>query len=239
MNKNEATATKRRVGPIPYFDNDGKPLSGLAFVSAAGQVFTTGDGGAEVAAAANVVEIGAGQYYYEFSQAETNYSSFIGVRLTRPGITGASSAVAPNSLTDSTNTLVASKYVGQYLIDSAGTRWLITANTTHVYTLAGTGSPAAGAYSVDAYRDVSWGESIDKGLSDASVASIFDGNTKLEGGATPGDIMRLMAGVLAGKANNFSTGTITFKSLDGSKTRLTGTVDSSGRLSITLGDLTA
>lgn len=239
MNKNEATSGKRRVGPIPYFDNDGHPLSGLAFLTASGQVFVTGDGGAEVAAAVDVVAIGAGQYYYEFSQAETNYNSFIGVRLTRPGIAGTSSAVAANSLTDSVNTLVASKYVGQTLIDSAATRWPITANTTHVYTLGGSGTPAPGAYTVEAYRDVAWGEPIDKGLTDASVAAIFDGNTKLEGSASPGDVLRLLAGVIAGKASNFSTGTIVFKSLDGSKTRLTGTVDASGRLTVTLGDLTA
>lgn len=59
-----------------------------------------------------------------------------------------------------------------------------------------------------------------------------------EGSYTYGDLLRLMTGVLAGKVSNFNTGTLVFKSLDGGKTRLTVTTDSSGRLTVTPGDLT-
>lgn len=62
--------------------------------------------------------------------------------------------------------------------------------------------------------------------------------TVSEGSYTYGDIMRLITGVLTGKASNYTTGTLTFKSLDGSKTRVTVTVDATGRLTVTIGDLT-
>ncbi len=62
--------------------------------------------------------------------------------------------------------------------------------------------------------------------------------TLLEGSATAADLIRLITGVLAGKVTNFTTGTFAFKSLDGTKTRLTVTVDETGRLTITVGNLT-
>jgi hypothetical protein len=76
-------------------------------------------------------------------------------------------------------------------------------------------------------------------IADAAVQAIWGGTGALiEGSAKAGDCMRLLNGVIAGKVSDFRTGTQVFKSLDGSKTRLTGTVDASGRLTITLGDLT-
>jgi len=63
-------------------------------------------------------------------------------------------------------------------------------------------------------------------------------NAIAEGSNTYGDLIRLITGVLAGKVGDFRTGTLVFKSLDGAKTRLTVTTDASGRLTITLGDLT-
>jgi hypothetical protein len=60
----------------------------------------------------------------------------------------------------------------------------------------------------------------------------------VEGAYTASDILRLIAGVVAGRTTGFNTGTIVFKSLDASKTRLTVTVDATGRLTATIGDLT-
>ncbi len=65
---------------------------------------------------------------------------------------------------------------------------------------------------------------------------VFD--TVIEISSTFGDMIRLLASVLAGKATNFSTGTLIFKSLNGSKTRWTITTDETGRLTATKGDLT-
>lgn len=63
-------------------------------------------------------------------------------------------------------------------------------------------------------------------------------NSLAEGSNTYGDLLRLLAGVLGGKVADFRTGTLVFKSLDGTKTRLTVTTDASGRLTTTIGDLT-
>ena len=62
--------------------------------------------------------------------------------------------------------------------------------------------------------------------------------TIAEGAYTYGDLIRLNTGVLAGRVLNFTTGTLAFKSLDATKTRLTVTVDATGRLTSTPGDLT-
>lgn len=59
-----------------------------------------------------------------------------------------------------------------------------------------------------------------------------------EGANTYGDLIRLMVGILAGKVSNYTTNTFAFKSLDGSKTRMTFTVDQTGRLTNVPGDLT-
>lgn len=59
-----------------------------------------------------------------------------------------------------------------------------------------------------------------------------------EGGNTYGDMLRLLTGVIAGPVSDFRTGTLIFKSLDTTKTRLTVTTDASGRLTTTTGDLT-
>ena len=58
------------------------------------------------------------------------------------------------------------------------------------------------------------------------------------GSVTYGDLMRLFEGVLAGKVANFTTGTLVFRNTDDTKTRLTVTTDATGRLTVTIGDLT-
>jgi hypothetical protein len=243
MRKDESNAARRLVGPIPFFDNDGKAVAGLTFKHAFDQVFTEGDGAADAEAAADVVEIGSGKYYYAFSQAETDFDAFISVTLSRPGTSGTSTSTAPNTLTDSGNTLFVDAFAGQTLIDSANARWKITSNTNHAFTIAASGAtPAAGAYTVEAFKDIVWDEKIDHGVvsevDDAAVQSIIDGTGSIvEGAATLGDMVRLLASVIAGLGQDFSTGTIVWKSLDGSKTRLTGTLDATGRIATVLGDL--
>lgn len=69
-----------------------------------------------------------------------------------------------------------------------------------------------------------------------SGSSAFDSTA--EGGNTYGDLLRLCASVLGGKVQNYTTGTYAFKSLDGTKTRITFTSDSTGRLTNAIGDLT-
>lgn len=335
MNKNESIAVKRRVGPIPFYDNDGNKLMGLDFKTALGHVFVCSEAGDYVASAADVVTR-TGSYYYEFSQAETNVDAFIAVKLSRPGTTGNSTATAANSLTNSGAGMTANQYKGQTLIDSAGSRWPIASHTATVFTLTAAGAtPAAGAYVVEAYRDIEWNEKIDttnstilaqlgirlytgqaaatfsrtqyviatadsppstndffKGQivtiyddttaarvgatavcenyngstgtmtmvgtgfpiapSSASKVAIipamsapsttfgsnlFDGSFKLEGTWSPGDVVRLIASISAGKVADFQSGTLTFRDLLDTVDRWTVTTDPSGRISITPGNL--
>lgn len=52
-----------------------------------------------------------------------------------------------------------------------------------------------------------------------------------------GDLIRLLTGIFAGKVTNFETGTLAFRSLNDTVTRLTVTTDSTGRVSNTVGTL--
>jgi hexokinase len=73
-----------------------------------------------------------------------------------------------------------------------------------------------------------------------TVTKVANGvfNTVIEIYSTFGDIVRGAMSALVGKASNFTTGTLVFKSLDGSKTRWTVTTNETGRLTSTTGDLT-
>lgn len=60
----------------------------------------------------------------------------------------------------------------------------------------------------------------------------------LEGAHTAGDLVRLMTAVLGGPTEGYDSGSIVAKSLNGAKTRITWTVDQTGRDAPTIGDLT-
>lgn len=79
------------------------------------------------------------------------YDSRRGDSAVGPAISSTSTGTsATPSLTDSTLTMVTNAYAGRYLADSAGRQWKIVSNTGTVFTLAGTGTPASGAYTVTA-----------------------------------------------------------------------------------------
>jgi hypothetical protein len=343
MNKNEPLAVRRRVGPIPFYDNDGNPLHGLDFKTALGHVFVCSETTDYTAATADVVTR-TNSYYFEFALPELNADAFVGVKLTRPGTTGNTTATAANSATNSGAGMTANQYKGQWFVDSAGSRYLISSHTATVFTLAASGAtPAAGAYVVESYRDVEWAEPItqptatswsstlfaalgvtllagetvgtptfsrtafqiaaasspstvddfytggiaviyddttatrigqsatidsyDGGTKILTLAgtgfavapsstskiaihnaanvptgdyvrAVFDGETKLEGSYTPGDLIRLIASILGGKVGDFRSGTLVFRNLNDTKTRWTVVTDPSGRITITPGDLT-
>lgn len=94
--KNEATAAERVAAPIPFYDDDGQLAVGLTFghaTAASGdpsgaakevETFTITNGWVE--AAANAVELdGSGIFRYQYSQAETDDDTIIGVRLSKTG----------------------------------------------------------------------------------------------------------------------------------------------------------
>ncbi len=184
MKKNQTNATSRRVGPIPFFDNYGAELTGLDFKTALGHVFTSLDG-TDWAAAANDVVTQTSLYYYPFSQAETNGDAFCAVKIVRPSGSGTSTATAANSLTVGVAVL-ANQYKGQVLVDHAGTRWPITSHTTLVYTLGGSGTPASGTFTIEAYKSIIWHERLDVSDASLSTAALAALGIQLFGGETIG-----------------------------------------------------
>jgi hypothetical protein len=156
---------------------------------------------------------------------------------------------------DADNFMLATSLADAY----AGTEVTISDNGTGTHTIQDTASTARGLDGYFTYEAtqaetdfdgsefsvIIEGTNYERANSGGTYTSvnISSGVTDLwgyaiEGAHTAEDVMRLLAGVLAGKATGFNTGTIAFKSLDGSKTRVTVTTDSTGRLTSTIGDLT-
>lgn len=78
---------------------------------------------------------------------------------------------------------------------------------------------------------------VEASVDNAAVAAAVLG-TVIEGSVTVGDALRGIISALVCRVGDFTTGTLTFKSLNGTKTRWTITTDATGRLSVTPGDLT-
>jgi hypothetical protein len=108
MKKNEPTASKRFVGPIPFFDNSGNLLAGQTFHTASGEVLVSLNGAALTAAANDAVEIGSGEYYYPASQAETNQDSFLLVVLRKSGYHDVGYQQDFDTIKDDTTSLISS-----------------------------------------------------------------------------------------------------------------------------------
>lgn len=87
MRKNEPNPTERVAAPIPFYDNDGQLFGSQTFEHAAGEVetFTLTLGWVEADNDAGELGAGSGNYYYPFSQDETNDDTIIGVRLMKVG----------------------------------------------------------------------------------------------------------------------------------------------------------
>ena len=83
MRKNETTASKRIVGPIPFYDADGNLKSGLTF-NGAGECQFGYIGAAFADTTNDPVEYGTtGMYYVQLEQSETNHDTVIIVKLTK------------------------------------------------------------------------------------------------------------------------------------------------------------
>jgi hypothetical protein len=84
--KNEPLAANRRIGPMGVYTPAGvEAPDNLTFVGAGEAEFS--QSGVYVAAAGTVVSMGAaGQYYYEATQAETNFNgTFVSIKLNKAG----------------------------------------------------------------------------------------------------------------------------------------------------------
>ncbi|MBA3457110.1 MAG: hypothetical protein H0T42_28765, partial [Deltaproteobacteria bacterium] len=70
------------------------------------------------------------------------------------------------------------------------------------------------------------------------IVAVSGADPVVIGSHTRSDLERLFLAILAGPVLDFTTGTLIYKCPVTNTTRLTGTKDATGRLSITLGDLT-
>jgi hypothetical protein len=134
----------------------------------------------------------------------------------------------------------------------AGIDWANIGSPTASVNLSGTSTKAvepliAGrALSVSATNAVVVGTLENNVITAASMAT--DAGTEIatavhakvvEGSMSLADSMRLILGIIAGTVQDFETGVLVYKDPStGAKTRATFTTDDTGRLSVTLGDLT-
>lgn len=109
------------------------------------------------------------------------------------------------------NTITA--YTGSSKLAAVAKTWAVNPDATSTYKLLPSATPLA-----------------------AAIATLNGVN--VEGTLKLSDSIRLQNAVLAGKASNFEANSASFRSLDDSKTRVTLTVDSTGRPVATIGDLT-
>lgn len=90
MRKNEPTAAKRVATPIPFYDLDGSLLKNQTFLTASNEVFVyKSDTNTFVAANGNATELGganaSGCYFVQFTQAEVNKDTVVGIKLVKAG----------------------------------------------------------------------------------------------------------------------------------------------------------
>ena len=84
MHRNETDATKRHVGPQPFYGN-GSLVSGLTFTNAAHEVLISKDGSAWADAGVDATEIGSGYYDTLVLQASTDVASYFAIMLRKSG----------------------------------------------------------------------------------------------------------------------------------------------------------
>lgn len=218
-------------------------------------ITTAGSGTITFASVAGTTAINDGNFIYTASQAEIDYrGTYFGIRIAKTNyrdlvhivpleeetqqhtgtIASATSttatldaaASATNDLyTDAvivivggtgkgqSNTIV--DYVGSTKVATLAHSWAITPDSTSQFVII----PAPASGNASTIASAVWAE-----LS--------------EGSMTYGDAMRALVSLIGCKVTDFTTGTFVFKSVNGAKTRWTVTVDQTGRLTATPGDLT-
>lgn len=125
--------------------------------------------------------------------------------------------------------------------DATVVTWATTPDNTSVFAIfavpATTATLGAGAITSTTFA----ANSITAAALAADAASEIAtavGAASVEGSATLFDLVRLLVGVICGTVADFESDTQAYRSLNGTKTRLTVTTDASGRIAIATGDLT-
>ncbi len=131
---------------------------------------------------------------------------------------------------------------GHAIIELGGGYYRLTASAAADYTDED-GEAVVAIYTVTdlsggAETGLVWTERYVVGTAAAAVYGLANGASVIEGSYTRDDILRLITGVICGTVADFETDTQAYKSLNGAKTRLIVTTDTSGRVAIVVGDLT-
>lgn len=196
-----------------------------------------------------------GLFYYEAAQADIDYlGSYFAIRISKTGFeesvtqvdlvderqqhagsaqAGGASTVTLASDASSTNNL----YTDAIVILTGGTgRGQV--NTIASYVGGTKVATMARAWAVQPIAGTEY--VIVPGPSGSSASGVASAVWSAigEGAHTYGDLVRGLIGVEVGPTTGYDSGSITAKSLNGAKTRWTWTVDQTGRLTVTPGDLT-
>ena len=223
-------------------DNTGQFASSLAnaLAGTAQAITTDGTGTHTCSDVAGTQRLVDGHWTYTATAAEIGYSgTYFAVRLEHEETTGTGSDhQEAGGVVTLTGTGFLPRHVGRQ-ITVAG----LTGDNNGDFTIASyvsaTSITYANASATDETAALTW--TIDDAVTPVTVSVdlyMLEMDEISEGSVTYGDEMRLLAAILAGKAQTFNTGTISWRDLYDTKTRATGTKDVTGRLSLTLGDLT-
>jgi len=216
---------------------------------------SAGSGTNKIVAIAGTKRLNDGLWMYESSQAELNYrGTYFGIRIAK---TNFKDSVLNVDLRDEQQIhagTAAAGAAGTITLDGAASGTNDTYKDMVVIIVGGLGvgqvntiaSYAGGTKVATMARN--WATNPDNtsqfvivpapsGANPTSVAAAVWSQI-LEGTYSAGDLVRLIVGIFAGTISGYDSGSIVAKSLNGAKTRITWTVDQTGRLTLVIGDLT-
>lgn len=204
---------------------------------------------------ASTTRLNDGAWIYEASQAETNYrGAYFAIRIAKTNFKDSIYSVDLRDEQQQHAGIAAAGAAGTITLDAAASATNDFYKDSIIIIVGGTGagqvntvSSYAGATKV-ATMARNWAINPDatsqfaivpapSGANPTSVASAV-WSAIGEGAYTYGDLFRLVVGIMAGTTTGYNTGSIVAKSLNGTKTRITWTVDETGRLTLVIGDLT-
>jgi hypothetical protein len=242
---------KYDTGQVQFATSLANALAGTAI-----DITSAGSGTISIVAVGTTKALNDGLWMYEASQAEINYrGTYFGLRISKPASCKDSCvSVALDEESALIRGTLASATASTAVLDSAGSATNDFHTNGTLWIVGGTG---AGQFrSITAYVGGSKTCSIDRNwsvtpdatsqyvilpgqsaASSASVATAVWAATG-EGAHTYGDLMRGLVSLNGGRVTSFLTGTLNFLSIDGAKTRWSMTCDQTGRLTITVGNLT-
>jgi hypothetical protein len=244
---------------VKISDNTFKLATSLANALAGTTVdiTTDGTGTQTLSDAAGTKRLNDGNWYYEASQAEIDYrGSYFAIRISKTNFRDLVHTVPLEENFEIHAGTAQSATASTIRLDAAG-----ASSTNDFYNdaiIVITGGTGKGQFRTitdyvgadkDATIDRNWTTNPDSTSTFTIFAAPAAANASSvassvwaavgEGAHTYGDLMRAIVSLNGCKVTDFTTGTLVFKSINAAKTRWTVTTDATGRLTATVGDLTA